>query len=80
MIKAQIFVTLRAGVLDPQGSAIGHTLNGLGFAELSSIRQGKYYEVELATDDRKLAQAQLEKYCQTVIANPVIESFRIEIL
>ena len=80
MIKAQIFVTLRPGVLDPQGSAIGHSLQGLGLAELVEIRQGRFYEVTLDTADPAVARSQLERFCQSVLANPVIETYRIELL
>ncbi|MCX8500392.1 MAG: phosphoribosylformylglycinamidine synthase subunit PurS [Alphaproteobacteria bacterium] len=79
-MKAQIFVTLRPGVLDPQGSAIGHSLQGLGFAELVEIRQGRFYEVTLDTVDAAVARSQLDKFCQSMIANPVIETYRIELL
>jgi phosphoribosylformylglycinamidine synthase subunit PurS len=74
-MKARIFVTLKPGVLDPQGKAIHHALEGLGFAGVNDVRQGKLIELDLAegTDD-----ATIEAMCQKLLANTVIENFRIE--
>jgi phosphoribosylformylglycinamidine synthase subunit PurS len=74
-MKARIFVTLRPGVLDPQGKAIHHALEGLGFAGVNDVRQGKLIELDLddGTDD-----ATIEAMCQKLLANTVIESFRVE--
>ncbi len=74
-MKARIFVTLKPGVLDPQGKAIHHALEGLGFAGVNDVRQGKLIELDLddGTDD-----ATIEAMCQKLLANTVIENFRIE--
>jgi phosphoribosylformylglycinamidine synthase subunit PurS len=74
-MKARIFVTLKPGVLDPQGKAIHHALEGLGFSGVSDVRQGKLIELDLddGTDD-----ATIEAMCQKLLANTVIENFRIE--
>jgi phosphoribosylformylglycinamidine synthase subunit PurS len=74
-MKARVFVTLKPGVLDPQGKAIHHALEGLGFACVNDARQGKLIELDLAdgTDD-----ATIEAMCSKLLANTVIENFRIE--
>lgn len=74
-MKARVFVTLKPGVLDPQGKAIHHALEGLGFAQVNDVRQGKLIELDLddGTDD-----ATIEAMCQKLLANTVIENFRIE--
>ncbi len=74
-MKLRIFVTLKPGVLDPQGRAIHHALNGLGFAGVSDVRQGKLIELEVAddTDD-----ASVDAMCRQLLANTVIENYRIE--
>ena len=63
-MKARVHVTLKNGVLDPQGKAIGHSLNRLGFAEVGDVRQGKFIELELAETDKAKAKARLEEMCQ----------------
>ncbi len=74
-MKARVFVTLKNGVLDPQGKAIHHALEGLGFKGVNEVRQGKLIELDLAegTDD-----AAIEAMCKQLLANTVIENFRIE--
>ncbi|WP_310467303.1 phosphoribosylformylglycinamidine synthase subunit PurS [Sphingomonas sp.] len=74
-MKARIFITLKPGVLDPQGKAIHHALEGLGFAGVSDVRAGKLIELELAdgTPDEEI-----EAMCRKLLANTVIENFRIE--
>ena len=74
-MKLRIFVTLKPGVLDPQGRAIHHALNGLGFAGVSDVRQGKLIELEVAddTDD-----ASVDAMCRQLLANTVIENYRVE--
>jgi phosphoribosylformylglycinamidine synthase len=79
-MKAQIRVMLKQGVLDTQGKAIGHALNGLGFDAVTEVRQGKVIEVELATEDRATAQAQAEEMCRRLLANPVMETFSVELI
>jgi phosphoribosylformylglycinamidine synthase len=79
-MKARIYVTLRAGVLDPQGQAVGRTLARMGFAEVTDVRIGKYVEVTLAETSRARAEERVADMCRRLIANPVIEDYRIEIL
>jgi phosphoribosylformylglycinamidine synthase subunit PurS len=78
-VKAKVYVTLKSGVLDPQGQAVHKTLGRLGFAEVSGVRIGKYVEVEVAGTDRAAARARIEEMCRKLIANTVIEDFRIEL-
>ncbi|NMM44414.1 phosphoribosylformylglycinamidine synthase subunit PurS [Rhodospirillaceae bacterium KN72] len=78
-MKANVTVTLKRGVLDPQGKAIGHALEGLGFDGIGEVRQGKLIEVELAETDRAKAEAALDEMCRKLLANTVIEDYRIEI-
>jgi phosphoribosylformylglycinamidine synthase len=78
-MKARIHVSLRPGVLDPQGKAIGNALKGLGFAGVGEVRQGKLIELELADTDPAAARARLEDMCRQLLANPVIENYAIEI-
>jgi phosphoribosylformylglycinamidine synthase PurS subunit len=77
-MKARIHITLKAGVLDPQGKAIGHALGNLGFDGVTEVRQGKFIEIELAETDRTRAQANLEAMCKQLLANTVIENYAIE--
>ena len=76
-MKARIFVTLKTGVLDPQGQAIEGALAALGFAGVESVRQGKVFDIELtdATD----GEARLEAMCEKLLANTVIEDYRVEV-
>ncbi|MDW3207010.1 MAG: phosphoribosylformylglycinamidine synthase subunit PurS [Alphaproteobacteria bacterium] len=79
-MKANVTVTLKRGVLDPQGKAIGHALEGLGFDGVGEVRQGKLIEVELADTDRAAAEKKLDEMCRKLLANTVIEDYRIEIV
>lgn len=79
-MKARIHITLKAAVLDPQGSAIGNALRGLGFPEIRDVRQGKYLEIDLASTDRELATERLRSMCEKLLANTVIENYRIELI
>ena len=74
-MKARVFVTLKPGVLDPQGRAIHHALEGLGFDGVNDVRAGKLIELDLADDTDDQA---IEGMCRKLLANPVIENFRIE--
>jgi phosphoribosylformylglycinamidine synthase len=74
-MKTRIYVTLKNGVLDPQGKAIHNALDGLGFAGVNDVRQGKMIELDLADD---VAEADVEAMCRKLLANTVIENFRIE--
>ena len=79
MIKARITVTLKNGVLDPQGKAIEHALSGLGFGGVGAVRQGKVFDVELAESDKAKAEADLKAICDKLLANTVIENYAVEI-
>ena len=74
-MKAKVFVTLKPGVLDPQGQAVAKTLRRMGFAEVEGVRIGKFIEVEGAGP---IARARLEEMCASLLANTVIEDYRIE--
>jgi len=78
-MKARVFVTLKNGVLDPQGKAIGHALNGLGFAEVGEVRQGKVIDLEIAGTDDAAARTRLKQMCEKLLANTVIEKYEIEL-
>lgn len=78
-MKARVIVTLRNGVLDPQGKAIEGALGGLGFDDVGSVRQGKVFDVELSGSDEDAAKAELEQMCEKLLANTVIENYAIEI-
>ena len=78
-MKATVTVMLRDGVLDPQGEAVRSALGTLGFEGVSGVRQGKVIELDLAEDDREAAAAQVRRMCEDLLANPVIESYRIEL-
>jgi phosphoribosylformylglycinamidine synthase len=78
-MKARVFVTLKNGVLDPQGKAIGHALNGLGFAAVGEVRQGKVIDLELSERDEAKARASLREMCEKLLANTVIEKYEIEL-
>ncbi|UCI33164.1 phosphoribosylformylglycinamidine synthase subunit PurS [Mesorhizobium sp. B4-1-4] len=77
MIKARITVTLKNGVLDPQGKAIEHALSGLGFDGVGTVRQGKVFDVELAGADKAKAEADLKAMCDKLLANTVIENYSV---
>jgi len=78
-VKARVFVTLKNGVLDPQGKAIGHALNGLGFAAVGEVRQGKVIDIELSERDEAKARASIKDMCEKLLANTVIEKYEIEL-
>ena len=78
-MKARIHITLKNGVLDPQGKAIQHALAGLGFDGVEDVRQGKFIEIELAGGDPKAAERRVSEMCEKLLANTVIENYRVEI-
>jgi phosphoribosylformylglycinamidine synthase subunit PurS len=78
-MKARVHVSLKPGVLDPQGKAIGNALAGLGFGGVGEVRQGKLIELDLADTDPAAARARVEEMCRQLLANPVIENYAIEI-
>ena len=79
-MKARVHVTLKNGVLDPQGKAIQHTLASLGFDGVEDVRQGKFLELELADTDAESAEAAVRDMCEKLLANTVIENYDIELI
>ncbi len=79
-MKARITVTLKNGVLDPQGKAIEHALSGLGFEGVDEVRQGKMIELSLADTDKTVAEARVKEMCEKLLANTVIENYAIEMV
>lgn len=79
-MQARIFVTLKNGVLDPQGKAVATALHGLGYGGVGAVRQGKLFEIDLEGADRESARAQLGEMCERLLANTVIENYEIEIV
>ena len=78
-MKAIVTIMLKTGVLDPQGKAIGHALNNLGFAQVGEVRAGKIIELDLAENDPATAKTAAEEMAKKLLANTVIESFKVEI-
>lgn len=76
-MKARITVTLKNGVLDPQGKAIEHALSGLGFNGVGQVRQGKVFDIELTGTDKAKAEADLKAMCDKLLANTVIENYSV---
>jgi phosphoribosylformylglycinamidine synthase subunit PurS len=79
VIKARVIVTLKNGVLDPQGKAIEGALTALSFSGVGSVRQGKVFDIELDTADKAKAEADLREMCERLLANTVIENYSIAI-
>ncbi|WP_318764213.1 phosphoribosylformylglycinamidine synthase subunit PurS [Aminobacter niigataensis] len=80
MIKARVTVTLKNGVLDPQGKAIEHALDGLGFGGVGSVRQGKVFDVEIEGADKAKVEADLNAMCEKLLANTVIENYSVTLI
>lgn len=78
-MKARVYVTLKSGVLDPQGKAIGTALSHLGFDGIGDVRQGKVIDLELSATDEAAARAQVTNMCEKLLANTVIENYDIEL-
>ena len=76
-MKIKVIVTLKEGVLDPQGKAIQQTLNGMSFSEVKQVRQGKYFDIEINEIDENKAKSQVEEMCKKLLANLVIEDYKI---
>ena len=76
-MKIKVIVTLKDGVLDPQGKAIQQTLNGMSYSEVKEVRQGKYFDIEVTTNDEKKAKIKVEEMCKKLLANLVIEDYKI---
>ena len=78
-MKAKIHVTLKQGILDPQGKAIEHALDSLGFKNASHVRVGKYMEVDVDETDKVKAEAQVKSMCEKLLANTIVEEYRYEL-
>ena len=78
-MRARVFVTLKPSVFDPQGKTIADALHSLGYSGVADVRQGKYFELDLATTERAQAEKLAADVADKVLANPVIESYRIEV-
>ena len=76
-MKIKVIVTLKNGVVDPQGKAIQQTLNGMGFESVKEVRQGKYFDIEVNENDEVKAKSKVEDMCKKLLANLVIENFKI---
>ena len=80
-MKARVYVSLKPTVLDPQGQTIRSALNGLGHRSIADVRQGKYFDIALAADaDRTQVAQEIDQIARDILANPVIEEYRVEIL
>ncbi len=80
MVKAKIHITLKSGILDPQGRTIQQSLGTLGFTNVQDVQVGKYLEIELADSDQDTADEQVKAMCQKLLANTVIENFSYELV
>lgn len=80
MMKAKIHITLKNGVLDPQGKAIEGALSNMGFGGVADVRQGKYIELVVNETDRKKAEAAVDKMCAGLLANTVVENYKFELV
>lgn len=78
-MRTRVFVTLKPSVFDPQGQTIADALHSLGYGSVEDVRQGKYFELELAVESREKAHAMASEVADKLLANPVIESYRIEV-
>tara|TARA_B100001057_G_scaffold310000_1_gene310003 strand:- start:387 stop:629 length:243 start_codon:yes stop_codon:yes gene_type:complete len=76
-MKISAIITLKKDVLDPQGKVIHQTLDGMGFNSINEVRQGKYFEIEVEEDDPKKAKSMVDEMCQKLLANLVIENYKI---
>jgi phosphoribosylformylglycinamidine synthase len=79
-VKARVHITLKTGVLDPQGKAIAHALGSLGFSGVEDVRQGKYIEIDLADTDATAAKGRVESMCQKLLANTIVEDYKVELI
>ena len=76
-MKVKVIVTLKKGVLDPQGKAIQQTLNGMGFSNVNGVRQGKYFDIEIDEKDEVKAKSKVEDMCNKLLTNLIIEDYKI---
>ncbi len=79
-MKAKIHVTLKQGILDPQGKAIEHALDSLGFKNAANVHVGKYVELDLKESDKAKAEAQVKSMCEKLLANTIVEEYRYELV
>jgi phosphoribosylformylglycinamidine synthase subunit PurS len=79
-MRARVYVTLKPSVFDPQGRVVADALTQMGYADVTDVRQGKFFEVELSGSDSSAAKARVTEMADKLLANPVIESYRVEIL
>jgi phosphoribosylformylglycinamidine synthase len=80
-MKARVYVSFKQTVLDPQGQTIRAALRGMGYGDIEEVRQGKYFEIALSSEkERRVIQQQVEEIAREVLANPVIEEYRVEFL
>lgn len=79
-MRARVYVTLKPSVFDPQGSVVAEALHTLGYGDVRDVRQGKFFEVEIDATDRASAEARVAEMAGTLLANPVIESYRVEVI
>lgn len=77
-MKAKVYVTLKNGVLDPQGKAVEQSLGNLGYKNVKEVRQGKFIEIELNETDKEKAKQEIEKMCKDILANTVVENYKYE--
>ena len=78
-MKVRVHITLKNGVLDPQGKAISNALGSMGFSGINEVRQGKYIELDIVEDDPTKAQSSVEEMCRKLLANTVIEDYQIDL-
>ena len=79
-MKARVYVTLKGGILDPQGQAVLHALGALGYSGVKGVRVGKLIELDLETNERTQAEAALKTMCDRLLANPITEDYRFDLL
>jgi phosphoribosylformylglycinamidine synthase PurS subunit len=79
-MKARVYVTLKPSVFDPQGSVVAEALHTLGYADVQDVRQGKFFELDLDATDRAAVEARVSEMAAKLLANPVIESYRVDVI
>lgn len=79
VVNAKVFVTLKKGVLDPQGKAVGEALASMGYSEVTGLRIGKFIEVELVTSSKQDAEKRLKEMCEKLLANTIVEDYKVKI-
>lgn len=79
-MKARVYVTLKKGILDPQGKVIQQSLQSLGHSRIKDVRAGKYFELDVADGPRQVVEDEIEQMCEQLLSNPVIETYHFEII